>query len=303
MTSTLITQQLTGFDRNTFYATEARRITSDPPKTTSKLPPNFANHTNRIVGTLYTHLKPILTLNPSSPSRETIILALHTIVTHAGILSLSMRTDPHTVYHFEPLFKEDTFTSKRMECVNQNSMQQTNPRTSDDTLGLTAKAKQRRAHLSAAEKKRARNDDPLTQITIMDGVTAYRLGGWEAPDSSITNVKYERHEYANKGVRVRKLTDGLVYCRWGRARRFKNGKGNDVAAQHGNAWNGGFVEFNQVKGVVDWLSMERGKKETESTAAKGKEKAVGGTTERTAGTWSMISEADVQELLAASDLE
>lgn len=167
-----------------------------------------------------------------------------------------MRLDPHTVYHFAPVFKEQEFTSESMECINHVQMQQTNPHTPDDAEGLTRAEMQRRARLSPAEKKRAHNDDPLTQIIVMDGVTAYRLGGWEAQDSTLANVKFETNEFANRGVGVRKLTDALVYCRWGRARRFKNGEGDDVAAQHGDAWNGGFVEFARVKGVGNWIEHE-----------------------------------------------
>ncbi|KAH3911311.1 hypothetical protein HBH56_133060 [Parastagonospora nodorum] len=256
-----------GFDRNKVYALGARTFMHSRLSDGIDLPANFANHVNRIVGTIYTHTKPILALNPASPKHETIIPALHTIVTHAGILSLSMRLDPHTVYHFVPVFKEDEFTSERMECLNHVQMQQTNPRTPDDAEGLTRAETQRRANLSPAEKNRAQNDDPLTQITILDGVTAYRQGGWEAQDSTLSNVKFEKQEFENRGVRVRKLTDALVYCRWGRARRFKSGKGDDVATQHGDAWKGGFVEFARVKGVGDWIEHER-------KMAKGKGKAM-----------------------------
>ncbi|EAT81207.2 hypothetical protein SNOG_11499 [Parastagonospora nodorum SN15] len=255
------------FDRNKVYALGARTFMHSRLSDGIDLPANFANHVNRIVGTIYTHTKPILALNPASPKHETIIPALHTIVTHAGILSLSMRLDPHTVYHFVPVFKEDEFTSERMECLNHVQMQQTNPRTPDDAEGLTRAETQRRANLSPAEKNRAQNDDPLTQITILDGVTAYRQGGWEAQDSTLSNVKFEKQEFENRGVRVRKLTDALVYCRWGRARRFKSGKGDDVATQHGDAWKGGFVEFARVKGVGDWIEHER-------KMAKGKGKAM-----------------------------
>jgi hypothetical protein len=244
---------------------------------TLDLPSNFANHVNRIVGVIYTHIKPILTLHPDASEREEIISALQTIVTQAGLLGLEMRIDPHTVYHFQPMFKEDSFTSKTMECFNQIQMVQTNPRTDDNNDGLHPDEKTRRASLPAREKKRVQNDDPLTQITILDGITAYRLGGWEAQDSAIMRVKYEKSEYANQGVRVRRLTNGLACCRWGRARRFKDGKSDDIQGHHGTAWKDGFVEFSDVPGVKDWQRVER--KATEEkikatkTAAKGKGEA------------------------------
>lgn len=104
---------------------------------------------------------------------------------------------------------------------------------------------------------RARADDALTQITIMHGVTAYRRGGWEDGASTLANQKFESSEWARMGVRVRMLTQGWVYCRWGRARRFRDSKADDVAAAHGAAWRGGFREFSDVEGVVDWLGLER----------------------------------------------
>jgi hypothetical protein len=233
------------------------------------------------VGVIYTHIKPVLALDPNAPEREVIIQAVHNIVTQAGILSLEMRIDPHTNYHFQPVFKEDSFTSETMECFNQYQMEQTNPRTDDTEDALHPDEKARRAALPAAEKKRSRNDDPLTQITILDGITAYRLGGWEAHDSAIMKVKYEKSEYANQGIRIRRLTNGLACYRWGRARRFKDGKSDDVQGHHGTAWKGGFVEFSDVPGVVDWQAIEHKAKNEKieamvkaaKTAAKGKGKA------------------------------
>lgn len=246
--------QTTGFVRNRHYATYIRSILDPNANNSFTLPSNFANHVNHIVGVLVTHLSPILKLDSSSPSASSLIPHLHSIVTHAGLLSLNMRADPHTVYHFAPIFKEESFSASRMECFNSLSMQQTNPRTSDTDPGLSALEKKRRAKLSEAEKKRSRNDDALTQITIMAGVTAYRVGGWEAFDSRVTNVRYEKMEYASEGVRERVLSKAWAYCRWGRARAFKDGE----------AWKGGFVEFTDVDGVKDWLEIERAERKTKT---------------------------------------
>ena len=172
-----------------------------------------------------------------------------------------MRMDAHTVYYFEPVFKEDTFNGKRMACYNQHTMQQTNPRTPDDEPLLSLGQREQRAKIPAAEKQRARNDDPLTQITIMDGVTAYRLGGWESAQSTQAHRQYERFEDGDKGMRSRIVTYGWVYCRWGRARKFKDGKAADVPEAHGPAWKGGFREFTDVEGAPDWLGMERAERE------------------------------------------
>jgi hypothetical protein len=228
------------------------------------LPGNFSAHVNYIVGVIYTHLAPILELDDSAHAHPSIMIPdLLTIVTHAGLLALSMRIDPHTVYYVAPAFKEDTFTSQRMECFNQAQMEQTNPRTPDTHELLHKEEKTRRAGLSTAEKKRAKNNDALTQIIIMDGVTAYRRGGWESADSKVLHVRYEKTEFADQGIRARVLTAGWVYCRWGRARQFKDGKSDDIPAVHGVAWNEGFREFSDVAGVVDWVGFERKEKEKE----------------------------------------
>jgi len=126
------------------------------------------------------------------------------------------------------------------------------------------KEQERRDALSESEKKRARGDTALTQILCFNGVTAYRKGGWEVGSSTANNPVYEKGEYKNMGVRVRVLTQGLVYCRWGRAlssqktAEMDNEMGKKV---HGDAWReGGFMQFTEVEGVFDWLGAERKEK-------------------------------------------
>jgi len=122
----------------------------------------------------------------------------------------------------------------------------------------------RRDALSETEKKRARGDTALTQILCFNGVTAYRKGGWEVGSSTANNLVYERREWKDMGVRVRVLTQGLVYCRWGRAlssqktAEMDNETGRKI---HGDAWReGGFMQFTDVEGVFDWLGAERKEK-------------------------------------------
>jgi hypothetical protein len=300
----------TGFDRNRHYAAAIRTILLHGKSKPLFLPSNFASHVAYITTVIFEH---VCVFN-SAIVAQPLINDLLKIVTHAGILSLLMRIDEHTVYYFEPVFKEDTFTSERMECFNFKDMQQRNPRTADDEPALEVKEKQRRAKSSEEEKKRAKSDEPLTQITIMDGVTAYRLGGWESATSTNTNIKYEKFQYRKQGIRARILTHGWVYCRWGRARRFKDGKPDDVEDVHGDAWKApGFVEFSAVDGVVDWLEKEKrevevkrkewekkhpkeGKGQTPVVSSKNKEKAaayeeVQGSTDRRK---SSLSESTAQ---------
>jgi len=141
------------------------------------------------------------------------------------------------------MFKEDTFQSKYMEAFNKQQMEATHPRQSSTIWPANA---------TEAEKKRAKYDEPLTQITIMDGVTAYRKGGWETKDSSIWDPVYAGKYGGDIGIRARVLVHGWVYCRWGRTRKWAHGKPADDPGVHGMAWKKpGFVEFRVLPGVPD----------------------------------------------------
>jgi hypothetical protein len=140
-----------------------------------------------------------------------------------------MRLDPHTAYHHECVFKEDNFTSQRMEAFNYYQMKIRNPAAEekdmpqimtdlkvddeDQAERLIATENKRRGKLSEEERKRARSDHALTQICILDGLTAYRVGGWESPTSTPSKPVYEKQEYKNVGVRARILTHVSRYCR------------------------------------------------------------------------------------------
>jgi hypothetical protein len=172
-----------------------------------------------------------------------------------------MRLDPHTVYYTTPMFKEDTFQSKYMEAFNRAQMVSTHPRepTTKWPPGITE-----------AEKNRAKGDEPLTQITLLDGITAYRKGGWETQDSSVWEPVYASESGAETGIRARVLVHGWVYCRWGRARKFVNGRKADERRVHGKAWvEPGFVEFREVEGVPDPDGEGEGRKKGPKGARKG----------------------------------
>lgn len=286
---------------------------------TMRLPSGFQGHTDTIVAALYTHLMPIFTLPesrrelrnafrsdkaaiPSSDAQRKLlqkhevlskdlpvgrtttgkttpglIERLTTIVATAGFVSLQMALDPHTVYYHTPVFKEDRFEYKRHEAFNKKQMEQTHPRQPDTVWpeGTTD-----------AEKKRARGDEALNQILLMDGLTTYRKGGWETP-RSVTHFHRERkvwqgREYSDEkfrdnGFRARVLTHGWVFCRWGRARPFGSASLESKVAQHGASYKG-FIEFRQVEGVPTPLGTPKpvasktAKKGEGSGAAKGKGK-------------------------------
>lgn len=106
------------FPRNALHATKLRSFLAPKSHTTPPLhlPPNFAPHTTHITAALLTHLKPLLALHHPTPpalslALSAIIPSLHTITVSAGLLSISMRIDAYTVYHFTPTSGEET---KRM---------------------------------------------------------------------------------------------------------------------------------------------------------------------------------------------
>jgi len=260
----LVINTVSGFERNAHYANYIRSVLSTTKTGPLVLPPNFTNHINAIIGALWVHLSPILYLINNDAGMKnkldaTIFSPLHKLVTEAALISLHMRLDAHTVYHHEPMFKEDNFDGARMECFNKLDMMQQNPRNA--VSDCSAKEQERRAPLSETEKARSRGDQLLILITIMDGVTAYRLGGWEAPSSRPDHVVYEKPEYKGMGVRMRNIMHGWVYCRWGRPRSAQaTADLNEETGKkiHGDVWReGGFANFTDVDWVDNWVQLER----------------------------------------------
>ncbi|KAI1681202.1 Herpes-BLLF1 domain containing protein [Pyrenophora tritici-repentis] len=252
-----------GFVRHRFNALYIRSVLQPTQKSKLTLPPKFTSHVNAVLSALWVHLSHLYSLvNAERLSPTEVLVPLHTIITQAALVSLHMRLDPHTVYHHAPMFKEDNFDGDRMECFNIAELDIENPH--KELAKCPPEEQVRRARLSAAERKRSKGDSLVTAITILDGVTAYRLGGWEAPHSRPSNVVYERDSYKNKGVRTRVLTHGWVYCRWGRARSVQkpaaDAEVNEEEGRklHGDSWReGGWLGFTDVRGVMDWLEEER----------------------------------------------
>ncbi|RAR06252.1 hypothetical protein DDE83_007057 [Stemphylium lycopersici] len=272
-----------GFTRTIAYAARIHgfltHTTTDGNGTdtsTYMLPPNFNAHINTVTAALITHLDPLLTLshpNPT-PAPSALFTPLHTLTVRAALLSLHMHLDPHTVYHFAPAFKEQAYTRPTMDVSNARQMAQQNPLASPDTL--TPGERSRRAALGAEEQRRARRHVPLTQISIMNGLVAYRPGGWEAPARCSQRGKAERAELlyedqttVDTGLRTKVLVPAWVFCRWGRAYGDTCSLSDAEAKKvHGDKWDGGFVGLTSVPGVFDW----RGKKRD----GTGKGKAVDG---------------------------
>ncbi|RYN15451.1 hypothetical protein AA0112_g12751 [Alternaria arborescens] len=271
-----------GFDRKIKYAAVIRSHLPTP----TALPANFNAHVNIIVGALYTHLSPLLALvtPDNTPTLPILFPHLQTLVISAGLLSLHMSLSPHTIYHHVPLFKEDTYVSSSMECFNERAMRLSNMRTSLSCLSSLSSSSSpfsfrptqeelqqetaRRNRLSETEKRRAGGDVPQVQIVCMEGITAYRRGGWEKNKTSRNEkLVFEKSEYQNMGIRARILTHGWTYCRWGRARSSSDSTQNPACRDnedtgrkiHGDVWrDGGFVNCSDVEGVVDWLGYGEG---------------------------------------------
>ncbi|KAJ4375576.1 hypothetical protein N0V86_007109 [Didymella sp. IMI 355093] len=216
-----------GFDHNKLYTTKIRSFLANASKkgkaaaSTSSLhlPTNFNTHINHIVAALLTHLKPILTMHHKTPhsldsALKSLIPGLHPLITTAALLSLHMRLSHTTVYHFTPVFKDQPYTASTMECLNHAQMIATHPRSNgaSDPISKEEQDRHSRSTLPDEERTRMHQDQGLVHITLLPGVTAYRLGGWEKPSSRREMVEFEDGCEA-KGVRCRALTDAWVFCR------------------------------------------------------------------------------------------
>lgn len=104
---------------------------------------------------------------------------------------------------------------------------------------------------SKSKGKWKQGEREIVQITVFPGVAAYRLGGWEANESTCERKVYQQVGYEEQGFRRRLLMKGVVFCRRGLARAF-DGEGDD-----------GFREFRDVKGLKDWAVIERKGREEE----------------------------------------
>jgi hypothetical protein len=223
----------TGFDRNKLYATKIRSFLASasekdkPAASTSSLhlPANFNTHINHIIAALLTHLKPILTMHhktarPLDAALKSLISGLHPLTTTAALLSLHMRLSHATVYRFTPVFKDQPHTASTMGCVNHAQIITAHPRGSSASDPISKEEQHPRSRsrsrsrstLLDGEQTRVHQDQGLVHITLLPGLTAYRLGGWEKPSSLREMVEFEDGCKA-KGVRCRALTDAWVFCR------------------------------------------------------------------------------------------
>ncbi|KAJ9646371.1 hypothetical protein H2199_002420 [Coniosporium tulheliwenetii] len=141
---------------------------------------------------------------------------LYRIVTTTALVSIKMRRDWYTIYHFQPSFKDDSFNRETMDCYNRQTMMKKNPHQQeyDPANGFTDEWLNEHA-----------KDVALTRICCFDACVAYRRG-----------AAGKTEEDLKRGFTSRKLLPALVACRWGQA-RFSY-KGEEVGK--------GYVEFGNV---------------------------------------------------------
>lgn len=212
---------LTGFDR-----AEERADVIDYSLPGTKLTEYFVSDSSDLVLQLEQLLLPILMLDQKLVDKRgcwkdagaatNFRTHLYRIVTTAAFVSIKIRRDLHTIYHFSSSFKDDSFNRETMDCYNRQTMMKKNPHQQeyDPANGFTDE------WLNEHSK-----DIVLTRICCFDACVAYRRG---AADKT--------KEDSKRGFTSRKLLPALVACRWGHA-RFSY-KGEEVGK--------GYVEFGNV---------------------------------------------------------
>ena len=245
-----------GFDRNAAYA-NAIAGQLDTKRATNEyyLPSKFAKHAEEIATRLSILLLPILKMDPDltvfksysqgaagQQSRrrdfQAVVHELFELVSRAGMLSLAMRLDCNTVYHFVPTCTEEQYDNKVMDCGNEDAMRNEHPQRREWPAGTTEQ-----------ERQRAVSDEALITVVCMEGCTAYRRGGWQ-DGAGI----HEEHDGGKMGLRHSMLTTSAVMCRWGRPpARGQTSSFENMKKIHGKAFRQpGFVQFDRL-----WLMLRR----------------------------------------------
>ncbi|KAF2812984.1 uncharacterized protein BDZ99DRAFT_496085 [Mytilinidion resinicola] len=255
-----------GFARTALYAKKIREIL--PKK--GDLPDNFHNHAIHITVQLFSLIEPILpfagyhtigepTELKNKDQESQLISELFQIVAHAGLLSITMRLDGSAVYYWVPTLKDDRYDDATMECFNREYMINNNPRSKEVQATIT----------DADERNRMSGDEGLVRVNCMSGCTVYHKGGWAVKRNDVDDDDDEHawkvpDNHVNKGIRSRQLTQNWVLCRWGRPRKWTNGRPSDAASAHGYKEGSitkpletfGFIEFSEV------VKQERDKRST-----------------------------------------
>ncbi|KAF2100864.1 hypothetical protein NA57DRAFT_74463 [Rhizodiscina lignyota] len=137
------------------------------------LPVLFGERVDEVTKGLWYLLRPILAMDPAYPDRELVaeqLVSLREIVVKAGHLSLVMRINPHSLYHFPLNPKDELFDDVGYVVMNNAMMRATNPLFTteyDPYNGMDEKKMQEEYGKSA-----------LVRVAVGDALMVYRQGGW-----------------------------------------------------------------------------------------------------------------------------
>ncbi len=237
---------MTGFSRARAFADVIAEYTA--PEGMQPLPPNLDATITEITLKLYTMLLPIFRLNPdfveqegpaptwgewilgtkptedvdrpaSATERDQAhrVRKLWRIVHHAAMLSIRMRGDGSTVYHFPITPKDSEYNKNNLDCINRRQMVDENPYRKMREMG-TRWLPDPKGQL------------PLVRVVCFPECVAYKRGGW---------AKGRGREW--RGFRSKRLIKSLVALRWGKP--LKRGSKGPVALKRALAKNGGWMKW------------------------------------------------------------
>ncbi|KKY18218.1 hypothetical protein UCDDS831_g06009 [Diplodia seriata] len=172
------------------------------------LPPNFIPAAKLLTWQLHSILEPLRTLSAATTPKAVRGLTqlvrvreLYRIVVRAGVLSLHMGLDPHTVYFAVSAGKDDYWNEEEMRAFNRGEMVRTNP-TRGGAEGWDG-TEEGRERMQKAQYQLA-----LVRMTIFPGWKAFKKGGWGRGDKE-------------RGLRVCELSRQWVSLRWGEQRTWE----------------------------------------------------------------------------------
>ncbi|KAL1622494.1 hypothetical protein SLS54_005060 [Diplodia seriata] len=198
-----------GFSRAAIRSAAIAGIIRDAGNTAPfGLPPNFIPAAKLLTWQLHSILEPLRTFGAASTPKAVRGLTqlvrvreLYRIVVRAGVLSLHMGLDPHTVYFAVSAGKDDYWNEEEMRAFNRGEMVRTNP-TRGGAEGWDG-TEEGRERMQKAQYQLA-----LVRMTIFPGWKAFKKGGWGRGDKE-------------RGLRVCELSRQWVSLRWGEQRTWE----------------------------------------------------------------------------------
>ncbi|KAK4943318.1 hypothetical protein LTR28_008491 [Elasticomyces elasticus] len=231
---------------------------------------------NRLKAVVQMRAKILILLNPilhlqspkgvatSSRGHEALVAELHDIVEKAASLARQMREQGDVIFHFPPVFKDESFQPKRMMCFNVETMRSTCPYPTYDKKGVKVEAANDRGDPSA---------EALVKVLCSSGCVSYRRGGGQfakdllATEQNARAKGKEPHpnrrrpegevDDVDMGFREKVLSKGEVCLRWGhpmsggvRKEEKKEGDDDDVQLLDITRWKKPGQEKSALKQVA-----------------------------------------------------